>query len=94
MEKNIPVVAADGESTLPLAGNSGTLRGLFKGSSVAGKLRAKSGGMSRVRSYTGFVPGPDGRLRAFSLIANNFSVESRAVRNQMVKLMIKIAQLK
>ena len=82
------------EPTLPLAGKSGTLRGLFKGSSVSGKLRAKSGGMSRVRSYTGFVLGPGGRLRAFSLIANNFSAESRDVRNQMVKLMIKMGQLK
>ncbi len=79
--------------TLPLAGRSGTLRGLFKGSTVAGKLSAKSGGMERVRSYTGFVPGPDGRLRAFSIIANNFSVKSSIVRNEMVKLMLEFGQL-
>ncbi len=78
--------------SLPLAGKTGTLKRLFRGSPVEGKLRAKSGGMARVRSYTGYVQGTDGKLRTFSIIANNFSVKSSVVRNQMVNLMEKIGR--
>lgn len=75
--------------TLPLAGKSGTLKYMFKGSIVEGKLRAKSGGMQRVRSYTGYVKkrGTDQQL-AFSIIANNFTGESKIVRRKMEQLMI------
>ena len=37
------------------------------------KLWAKSGGMKRVRSYTGFARSKSGKLLSFSIIANHFS---------------------
>jgi len=76
-------------TSLPEAGKSGTLKYMFRGSSAVGKLRAKSGGMERVRSYTGYISNAKSdRLLAFSMIVNNFEGESSEVRNKMQQLMI------
>ena len=76
-------------ASLPEAGKSGTLKYMFRGSSAIGKLRAKSGGMERVRSYTGYISNAKSdRLLAFSMIVNNFEGESSDVRNKMQQLMI------
>ena len=55
-----------------------------------GQLRAKSGSMERVRSYTGFATTQSGRLVAFSMIANNFTGKSGEIRRKMEKLMTAI----
>ena len=55
-----------------------------------GKLRAKSGSMERVRSYTGFATTESGRLVSFSMIANNFMGKSSDIRRKMEKLMLGI----
>ncbi|MEO1626942.1 MAG: D-alanyl-D-alanine carboxypeptidase/D-alanyl-D-alanine-endopeptidase [Bacteroidota bacterium] len=76
------------KGSLPLAGRSGTMKYLLRGSSAEGKLWAKSGGMERVRSYTGYLVNKRGRSLSFCMIANNFAVESRLVRREMEKLML------
>ena len=52
-----------------------------------GQLRAKTGSMERVRSYTGFATTKSGRLVSFSIIANNFTGKSSEVRKKMEKVM-------
>ena len=60
------------KNSLPVAGN-GTLAS-FSSKDFPGKtLRAKSGSMTRVRSYAGYLQCSSGREVAFSLIINNFS---------------------
>ncbi|MEM1322113.1 MAG: D-alanyl-D-alanine carboxypeptidase/D-alanyl-D-alanine-endopeptidase [Bacteroidota bacterium] len=78
--------------SLPLAGRSGSLKRMLRGTAAEGVLRAKSGGMQRVRSYTGYARSKAGRLLAFSMIANNFTGASSDVRRQMEKLMIAMSQ--
>jgi D-alanyl-D-alanine carboxypeptidase/D-alanyl-D-alanine-endopeptidase (penicillin-binding protein 4) len=53
-------------------------------------IRMKSGSMTGVRAYAGYVRGDDGNMRVFSVIANNYS-GSGAVMAQ--KLRALIAQL-
>ena len=73
--------------SLPIAGQTGTIRGMFKNSPAYGKLRAKSGGMTRVRSYTGYAKTKSGKLLSFSIIVNNFSGKSSAVREKLAIFM-------
>lgn len=57
--------------SLPLAGRSGTLASFGNGSVIEGRVRAKSGGMTGVRSYAGYFTGKSGRAYAFAVIVNN-----------------------
>lgn len=76
--------------SLSVAAQSGSLRYMFKGTSASGKIRAKSGGMKRVRSYTGFVETKSGKLRTFSIICNHFTCESGTMRKKMEKVMLEM----
>ncbi|MEM8909128.1 MAG: D-alanyl-D-alanine carboxypeptidase/D-alanyl-D-alanine-endopeptidase, partial [Bacteroidota bacterium] len=87
-----PTIYEDFFNSLPLAGRTGSLKYLFKGSLAEKKLRAKSGGMSRVRSYTGYAPKRSGGWLAFSIIANEFSGSSGVMRQKMEQLMIALCQ--
>ncbi len=76
--------------SLPVAAQSGSLRYMFKNTAASGKIRAKSGGMKRVRSYTGYVESKSGKLLAFSIICNHFSCKSSEMRKKMEKVMLKM----
>ncbi len=89
-DKNIASIF---ESSLPKAGETGTLKGMFKNTVAVGKLKAKSGGMTRVSSYTGYATTKSGKRVAFSMLANNFTGKSSAIRNKMEQLMIAICEL-
>lgn len=60
-------------AALPVAAHSGSLDTRFKGdsASAAGKVRAKTGTLSKVSSLTGAVVDTDGRMLAFSVISND-----------------------
>lgn len=70
-------------STLPVAGCSGTLTGVCKNQLGHGRVRAKSGTMSRIKSYAGYVDSSSGKKIAFAFIVNNFNCSSSAVVDQM-----------
>ncbi len=58
--------------SLPVAGQSGTLKSAFKGSGLENNLQAKTGSMTRVRSLAGIFTNKGGRKVIFAVIANNF----------------------
>jgi serine-type D-Ala-D-Ala carboxypeptidase/endopeptidase (penicillin-binding protein 4) len=79
--------------SLPNAGKSGTLARMFKGTVAEGNLHAKSGTMSKVKAYAGYVYSRSGKLISFAFIINNYEGSSSKIRNKMEAIMIKIAQL-
>jgi len=58
------------ESALPIAGEDGTLRRRAEG--AAGAVRAKTGLLTRVTGLSGYARLPDGRIAAFSVLANGY----------------------
>ena len=76
--------------SLPVAARSGSLSGMFKGTKAAGNLRAKSGYMEGVRSYTGYVKNAAGKDLAFSIIVNNYSGSSGDMRRKIEQLLLGI----
>jgi D-alanyl-D-alanine carboxypeptidase/D-alanyl-D-alanine-endopeptidase (penicillin-binding protein 4) len=91
--KKDPVLFPVFYASLPVAGESGTIRKLAKETSAQGNLRAKSGTMSRVRSYTGYVKDKRGRMLAFAMISNNHNWDPIAIRDRMEYIMVKMAEL-
>ncbi len=81
--------------SLPMAGSEeGTLEGMFKDSPARGNLRAKSGTIDRVKSYSGYVKSASGREIIFSMLANSFSCKSREAKARLERLMDALAKLK
>lgn len=73
--------------SLPLAGKSGTLSRMCKGSNSFNNLRAKSGTMTRVKSYAGYVKTKSGRHLAFAMIVNNYNCSASQVAKKLEKIM-------
>ena len=79
-------------NSMAIAGETGTLKNMFKGSLAEGKLRAKSGTVSRVKAYSGYVTSKSGRDIAFSMIVNNFSCKSSEAKAKLEELMIALSE--
>jgi D-alanyl-D-alanine carboxypeptidase/D-alanyl-D-alanine-endopeptidase (penicillin-binding protein 4) len=58
-------------ASLPIAGLDGTLNERMKESSIAGKIHAKTGTVSHVRTLSGFAETTGGRRLIFSFLSNN-----------------------
>lgn len=77
-------------NSLPIAGKSGTLSSIGKGTYIQGKLRAKSGTMSRVKSYAGYVKSKSGKNLAFAIISNNHTCSANVIKGYMQQIMVSI----
>ena len=80
-------------NTLPIAGESGTLKSLCKGQSGQGRVFAKSGTMSGIKSYSGYVHSSTGKKYAFAIIVNNHTGSTRELKRKMGLLLNKLALL-
>jgi D-alanyl-D-alanine carboxypeptidase/D-alanyl-D-alanine-endopeptidase (penicillin-binding protein 4) len=78
-------------ASLPVAGKSGSIKNLFHGHFAKENLRAKSGYMSGVRSYAGYVKNSKGHLIAFAIIVNNYESSPYQMKKKLEKLMMAIA---
>ena len=66
-------------NSLPEAGIEGTLKNYFKDPVFIARLKAKSGSMTRVRSYAGYITSMSGKQMVFSIIINNYTGTSRYI---------------
>lgn len=73
--------------SLPQAGIDGSVRNFLRGTPLQGKARIKSGGMSRVRCYAGYIT-IGGKQYAVSLFVNNYACESRILVPAIEKMLV------
>ena len=77
---------------LAIAGRTGTLRNVGRNSSAENNVRAKSGSMNRIRSYTGYVTTKSGQFLSFSILVNNYSCSGYRMRKKLETLLIAMAE--
>jgi D-alanyl-D-alanine carboxypeptidase/D-alanyl-D-alanine-endopeptidase (penicillin-binding protein 4) len=65
--------------SLPIMGKDGTLSDRLKGTPAEGKVFAKTGGLTGVRSLAGYCTDADGEQLAFCIITNNFTSSMREI---------------
>ncbi|MEO6883765.1 MAG: D-alanyl-D-alanine carboxypeptidase/D-alanyl-D-alanine-endopeptidase [Bacteroidia bacterium] len=80
-------------ASLPVAGETGSLHNMLKHTYADGNMHAKSGYVSRDRSYAGYVKDKDGHLICFSIIANNYECSASDMKKKMERIMLCIAEL-
>ena len=71
--------------SLPVAGKSGTVVSLLRNTPLSGKARLKSGAITNVQSFSGYVEN-NGKRYAVSLIINNFTGKRSDLRREIERL--------
>ena len=81
-------------AALPIAAATGTLRGRFRDTPAAGRVRGKTGTIARVACLSGYVPRQDGAPLVFSIMLNDFTctdAEARAAIDAFVLQLVAFA---
>lgn len=65
-------------TSLPIGGVDGTIARRFKGTSLEGRIFAKTGGLNATAALSGYMIGKSGRELTFSLFANDMPAGTRA----------------
>lgn len=74
--------------SIPVVGQSGTVRNLARNTPAAGNVRAKSGSIEGVRAYAGYFTASNGDLMCFSVMINRFTPgQTRVVVGQLEKIL-------
>lgn len=74
------------KESLPVAGKSGTVRSFLKNSKSNAYIQCKSGSMTGVRSYAGYIRNKSGKTFAFSIIVNNADGSGKDIQVKMEEL--------
>ena len=74
------------KSSLPITGVNGTLKYICKNQAAHNRIRAKSGSMSRIKSYAGYINSKIGKEYAFALIINNHTCNSKLLKQKIESL--------
>ncbi len=79
------------QQSLPIAGVSGNLVSFGNGTLLEGNLHAKSGSMSRVMNYCGYLQTNAGREIAFAVLVNNYEGTPSEMRSMITELLLNLA---
>ena len=78
--------------SLSEAGVSGTLKNVLKNKPRTSNIYAKSGTMTGVRGYAGYLINADGNTYCFAIMVNNYTCESVIVKKKIEKLMLSLME--
>lgn len=76
-------------ASLLQAGIEGSVRNFLKGSKLQGKAHLKSGGITGVRSYAGYIT-KDGKTYAVAVFSNNYSCPMSRMTRALEKLLLQL----
>ena len=80
-------------SSLPVAGYSGTMRKALSGTDAAGRVHAKTGTISKVKSWAGYINTLNGRNLIFAIIVNNYTCRQKVVIRKVEEVMVRMTQV-
>lgn len=81
-------------ASLPVGGHDGTLGSRMKNTALAGRVQAKTGTISNVRSLSGYLTTESGERLVFSMIGNHFTTGSAAVDEVAEKALLALVSNK
>ncbi len=88
---NIMKSSSTFKSSLAICGKKGTMASLCKGTVAEGRVSGKSGTMTRMKAYTGYVDTKNGKKLAYAMVLNNYNCSTSQATKYFENLMIKMA---
>ena len=82
----------DFKASLPVSGESGTMKKFCNSPKAKGKIMAKSGTLTRTFCYSGYVQAKGGEL-AFSVMINNYTGNFKAMKAELGKWMESLVEI-
>lgn len=79
------------KESMAIAGKKGTMASVADGTTADGRVYGKSGTMTRVKSYAGYVDSSSGKKLAYAMIINNHHSTSATLKKHLEALMIKMS---
>jgi D-alanyl-D-alanine carboxypeptidase/D-alanyl-D-alanine-endopeptidase (penicillin-binding protein 4) len=80
-------------ASLPVSGKNGTMVSFGKGTILENNCAAKSGSMTRVRTYTGYVKSKNGKDLVFAVMFNNYTCDKNEIRKICEEVITKVAEM-
>ena len=85
-------------SSLPVAGETGTLAERFEGTTVEGRMRAKTGTLRQATALAGFVDAPAGPTLSFAYVVNLtgpdlVNTPDRRLQRQLGEIMVRYPEV-
>lgn len=77
-------------NSLAVAGENGTLSKMFLNSKAKGKVIAKTGTMTNIRSLSGYIQTKEKHTIAFTIIVNNCPQPSKWIKERIEQLVLKL----
>lgn len=81
------------KASLPVAGKSGTIKDLCVGQAGENRVYAKSGTMTGIKSYAGYIFTVSGRTIVFSIISSGYTCSQSHVKSKMQVLLNALSAL-
>ena len=78
--------------TLPCSGESGTLSSFLRGTSLHGKVCAKSGTIGGTKNYAGYIFLPDGRVWVFAVMVNSANCKTKKLQRIIEQYLLNVYQ--
>jgi D-alanyl-D-alanine carboxypeptidase/D-alanyl-D-alanine-endopeptidase (penicillin-binding protein 4) len=79
--------------SLPVAGKSGTLSSVGRGTYAEGRIIGKSGTMGRIKCFAGFFNGGSGKNYAFAFFVNHYGGSHASAVSKMVRVLARLPRL-
>lgn len=77
-------------NSLPVSGQSGTLRSLLSGTPLEGRVHAKSGTIGGTRNYAGYIDMPNGERWAFAILVNSANGKAVQIKNVIERFLLDV----
>jgi serine-type D-Ala-D-Ala carboxypeptidase/endopeptidase (penicillin-binding protein 4) len=90
----VPQYRSAFRASLPVAGQSGTLRRRFVGTAIQGRIWAKTGTLQGISALSGYLDRPGESSLTFSVLANHSTQPTGVLQQAVDRVVLAIAQLK
>jgi D-alanyl-D-alanine carboxypeptidase/D-alanyl-D-alanine-endopeptidase (penicillin-binding protein 4) len=80
-------------ASLPIAGKTGSMSNIGKGSFIENNMRAKTGYINRARGYCGYVRTKSGKDLCFSVLFNNYNCTAKEAKAKIEKFLLALGDL-